>query len=100
MTDTQRLEAKSPAWKGRLGVLFAALWGVAGPLILPPPAREPLIDADTYAGQLFGYGMVFGLFAAAVAHLLVLRGQPRKVKVLAYVLGALAGGTGWAVLNT
>ena len=37
-------------------------------------------------------GLVYGLVAAAVAHLLILRGQSRKAKWMAYLVGGLAGG--------
>lgn len=90
MPDNLNVQARS--WKSWGGAAFAAIWGIVGALAIAPPPRGLLEEASAYSGKLFGMGLVFGLAAAAVAHLLILRGQSGKAKWAAYLTGALAGG--------
>lgn len=82
----------SQGWRGWAAAGFAAVWGAVGALAIPGPEREIMEDAAAYSGKLFGTGMAYGLVAAAVAHLLLLRGTSGKAKLLTYASGALAGG--------
>lgn len=84
--------AAPQGWRGWAAAGFAAIWGVLGALLIPGPERGFMEDAATHAGKLFGTGMACGLIAAAVAHVLLLRGQGRNAKVMTYLAGALAGG--------
>lgn len=80
------------SWRSWGGAAFAAIWGIVGALAITPPPRGFLEEASAYAGKLFGMGLVYGLVAAAAAHLLILRGQSGKAKAMAYLIGGLAGG--------
>ncbi len=90
--SSENHNTNSGNWRSWGGAAFAAIWGIVGALAITPPARGFLEEASAYSGKLFGMGMVYGLVAAGVAHLLILRGQSRKAKWMAYLVGALAGG--------
>lgn len=92
MSEERVIAAEPQNWRGWAGAGFAALWGAVGGLFIPGPERGIMEDAAAYSGKLFGTGMVYGLLAALVAHLLLLRGTSRKAKTLTYLAGALAGG--------
>lgn len=85
-------QAPAQGMRGWLAAAFAAIFGAVGALAMPGPERGFMEDAAAFSGKLFGIGMAYGLVAALVAHLLVLRGQGRTAKILTYVAGALVGG--------
>lgn len=93
MSDESVIAPVAPArWKPWAAAGFAALWGALGALLMQPPARGFMEETAAYSGKLFGFGMAPGLLAAAVAHLLVLRGGSGRAKGLTYLAGALVGG--------
>lgn len=79
-------------WKPWGAAVFAAAWGAAVAILMEPPARGFMEAGPSYTGKLIGFGMAPGLIAAAVAHLLILRGSSGKAKALTYLAGLLAGG--------
>lgn len=99
MSEVTDQTAQSGNWRSWGGAAFAAIWGIVGALAITPPPRGFLEEASAYSGKLFGMGLVYGLVAAAVAHLLILRGQSRRSKWLAYLIGGLAGGICAAVAH-
>lgn len=92
MSEDKVISPASQGWRGWAAAGFAAVWGAVGALAIPGPERGIMEDAAAYSGKLFGTGMAYGLIAAMVAHLLILRGSGRKAKVLTYLAGMVAGG--------
>ena len=92
MNDSPKLATSSSGWRSWGGAVFAAVWGALAALLVPGPERGFMEEAAEYSGKLFGAGVVYGLIAAAIAHVLILRGQSRSAKVTTYLAGALVGG--------
>lgn len=99
MTGETPVKSTRGGWRSWAGPLFAAIWGVVGAAYIPAPEKAFMESASAYAGKVFGFGLVFGLVAAVVAHLLIMRGQSRGARIATYVVGALAGGICAAIVN-
>lgn len=92
MSGDKVISPASQGWRSWAAAGFAAVWGAVGALAIPGPERGIMEDAATWSGKLFGTGMAYGLVAAVVAHLLILRGSSGRAKALTYIAGALVGG--------
>lgn len=92
MSEDKVISPASEGWRGWAAAGFAAVWGAVGALAIPGPERGIMEDAAAYSGKVFGTGMAYGLIAAVVAHLLILRGRSRKAKAMTYLAGAVVGG--------
>lgn len=92
MTEQRTIANAPQTWRGWAGAGFAALWGAVAALFIPGPERGLMEDSAAFAGKLFGFGLFWGLLAAFIAQMLILRGLGRKAKLLTYLAGAIAGG--------
>lgn len=99
MSGETPVKTAKGGWRRWAGPLFAAIWGIVGAAYIPAPEKAFMESAPAYAGKLFGFGLAFGLVAAVVAHLLIMRGQSRNARIATYVVGALAGGLCALIVN-
>jgi hypothetical protein len=99
MSEERMISAEPHGWRGWAAAAFAALWGAVGALFIPGPERGIMEEASAFAGKLFGTGMAYGVVAALVAHILLLRGASRNAKLLTYAAGALVGGLVSVIAN-
>ena len=98
MSNDTLAKPKIPTWKMALGIGFAIIWSIVGPILSSVEGQRPFEEVPEFAGRVMGQGIAIGLVAALIAHFAILRHAGRKVKVLNYLVAIVVGAaTSWLV---